>query len=59
MSASTSTAERVLTTERLTGAARLAELSGIKARRKRTDKAIETVRHVPLLRSYTTWMTRN
>ena len=43
MSASTSTAERVLTTERLTGAARLAELSGIKARRKRTDKAIEAV----------------
>ena len=43
MSASTSTAERVLTTERLTGAARLAELAAIKARRKRVEKIIEMV----------------
>lgn len=35
--------DRVVTTERLTGAARMVELAGIKARRKRIDKIIETV----------------
>ena len=43
MSVSSTTSGRVVTTERLTGAARLAELASIKARRKRTDKIIEMI----------------
>ncbi len=42
MSAST-TSDRIVIAERLTGAARLAELAQIKATRKRTDRAIELV----------------
>jgi phosphate transport system permease protein len=37
------TSDRMMSTERLTGAARLAELAAIKARRRRTDKAVELV----------------
>ncbi|MDP2370168.1 phosphate ABC transporter permease subunit PstC [Rhodoferax sp.] len=42
MSAST-TSDRIVIAERLTGAARLAELAQIKATRKRTDRVIELV----------------
>ncbi|MBK6293668.1 MAG: phosphate ABC transporter permease subunit PstC [Rhodoferax sp.] len=35
------TADRIVTNERLTGAARLAELAAIKAKRKRTDRIVE------------------
>ena len=35
------TADRIVTPERLTGAARLAELAAIKAKRKRTDRIVE------------------
>jgi phosphate transport system permease protein len=35
------TADRIVTPERLTGAARLAELATIKAKRKRTDRIVE------------------
>ena len=40
MTASAS-ADRIVTNERLTGAARLAELAAIKAKRKRTDRIVE------------------
>ncbi len=43
MGVSSTTPDRMVTTERLTGAARLAELASIKVRRKRTDKIIEMV----------------
>ncbi len=39
----TTTADPTVSTERLTGAARLAELAQIKAKRKRTDKMVELV----------------
>ena len=41
--AATTTADPTVSTERLTGAARLAELAQIKAKRKRTDKMVELV----------------
>lgn len=43
MSATTTTSGRIVTTERLTGAARLVELATIKAARKRKDRLIEFV----------------